>query len=309
MLAPIVLFVYNRPGHTKKTLDALSNNVLISDSILIVYADGPKENSSSEELELIAKTRSIIRKVCWCKKVHLVERNRNFGLANNIVTGVTEVVNKYDKIIVLEDDIITSRGFLKYMNEALDLYEYQERVMQVSGYMHPTKLQLPETLFYNVNSCWGWGTWGRAWNNYIVDAKVLLERVNTKYDGIKFNGGQGDAFYNQLIDNSAGRLNTWAVKWHASMYLLNGYILHPGKSLVRNIGHDSSGTNCGYSSIYNQQKIIEFVKVNRIPLKENREIVESFLKLNKRNFPENIFFIQVRKIKYFIKKVKKMLTL
>ncbi|MDO1451009.1 hypothetical protein Q0590_32340 [Rhodocytophaga aerolata] len=269
MLAPIVLFVYNRPWHAKQTLEALSKNILADKSILYIYADGPKVNPSIEDLEKIKETRQTIREKQWCKEVHIIESDTNKGLADSIVNGVTNIVNRYEKIIVLEDDIVTSKGFLKYMNDALKLYVDEEKVMQISGFIYPIKTKgLPETFFYNVNSCWGWATWQRAWKYYNGNTRELLNNLSKQADfnTLDFNGGQGNAFYQQLVDNLEGKLYTWAIKWHTSMYLKKGYCLHPRYSLVRNIGHDNTGENCDVNERLTYQLLAAQIQVRKIPI-------------------------------------------
>ena len=177
-LAPIVLFVYNRPWHTQQTLDALAKNTLALESELIVFCDGPKEGLVSSSLELIEKTRKIVKGESRFRSVQVIESKENKGLADSIIKGVTEVVNKYGKIIVLEDDLVTSPGFLSYMNDALDVYEKENKVMHVSGYMYPVKSILPETFFIKPTSCWGWGTWKRAWDYFEKDVENQIKSID-----------------------------------------------------------------------------------------------------------------------------------
>ena len=180
-LAPIVLFVYNRPWHTLQTLEALRKNALASESILYIFADGPKPFADESAMHKINETRECIKKKQWCKEVIIYEREINLGLADSIINGVTEIVNKHGKIIVLEDDIVTSKGFLKYMNDALDIYELEEKVMHISGYMFPVKKKLPKTFFYKPTTCWGWATWSRSWKYFKKDAKSQIDILdNTK---------------------------------------------------------------------------------------------------------------------------------
>jgi hypothetical protein len=278
ILAPIVLFVYNRPWHTRQTLEALSKNDLAGESILYIYADGARAGASEEELKKIDEVRAIAREKAWCKEVHLIEQPVNKGLADNIVSGVTEVVNRYGKVIVLEDDIVTSSGFLKFMNNALDLYEDSDKVFHISGYMFPVSIELPDTFFYNQASCWGWATWARAWRYYNPSAEELKVSLLNGHDISHFNlNGALDFFY-QLQANIEGKLKTWAVKWHASVYLQNGLCLHPKVSLVQNIGMDGSGV---HSDVNDSFEIVigREVKVYTVPLVENqkaRKAVESF---------------------------------
>ncbi|MDJ1502180.1 FkbM family methyltransferase [Xanthocytophaga agilis] len=277
MLAPIVLFVYNRPWHTSQTLEALSKNDLADQSVLYIYADGPKKDASPEALEKIKETRNVIREQQWCKEIHIIEADINKGLAESIIQGVTDVVNRFGKVIVLEDDIVTSKGFLQYMNDALNLYENTEEVMHVSGFMFPIQTDgLSETFFYNANSCWGWATWKRAWKSFNSDARSLLIQLSDKgpIDYFTFNAGQGNAFYQQLIQNVNGQIRTWAVKWHTSIFLNNGLCLHPKISLIRNIGHDGSGENCDISSQYKDMIIADSITVNNISVQANDAIAE-----------------------------------
>ncbi|HQH24781.1 MAG TPA: glycosyltransferase family 2 protein [Bacteroidales bacterium] len=284
-LAPVILFVYNRPVHTLRTLEALTDNYLAEETVLYIHSDGPNSNASKVEKEKINEVRNIIRLKQWCKKVYIIESKANKGLADSIVNGVTDIVNKHGKIIVLEDDIVTSKGFLKYMNDALFIYENEEKVMHISGFMHPVKGNLPETFFYNVNSCWGWGTWERAWkkfNNNIIEITTLLQN-HSGFTQKKFNKGQGLAFWRQIEDNLNGKIKTWAIFWHAAIYLNNGFALHPRMSLVRNIGMDNTGIHCGMNEKYNNQIIAEFINVNKIEIKENKKAIRLMHKLKDQN--------------------------
>jgi len=172
-LAPIVLFTYNRPEHTQQVLDALALNNEAKESILYIYCDGAKPLATEQELEKINTVKSIATKEHRFKEVVVIEQQKNKGLANSIIDGVSEIINEHGKIIVLEDDIVTSKGFLKYMNDALKCYENNENVMHISGFMYPHQQQLPETFFYNVTLCWGWATWQRAWQYFNPNALQL----------------------------------------------------------------------------------------------------------------------------------------
>ena len=142
-LAPIVLFVYNRPWHTAQTVEALQKNTLADKSELFIYSDAAK---NSEVALYVKKVREYIRNISGFRKVTIMEREKNWGLANSIIDGVTTIVNKYGKIIVLEDDLVTSPYFLRFMNEALEMYENEESVASIHGYIYPIE-GLPETFF------------------------------------------------------------------------------------------------------------------------------------------------------------------
>ena len=267
-LAPVALFVYNRPEHTRQTLEALARNRLASATTLYVFADGPKANATAVERERIVATRELICSRPWTQNIILVEADENRGLANSIVSGVQRVLNAHGRLIVLEDDLLTSPGFLEYMNQALDLYARDEQVMHVSGYMYPLHLKLPGTAFLRILSCWGWATWARAWQHYDSDIERHLGRFNSAARVRKFNiEGHAD-FHRQLLDNQSGRIHSWAVRWYASWLAQGGITLFPTQSLVRNIGHDGSGIHCGPDTRFDTT-LVDSIPVRRRPLRED----------------------------------------
>ncbi len=246
-LAPIVLFTYNRPWHTKQTVEALKKNYLASESELFIYSDGPK---NEEAVARVREVREYLKTIDGFKKITIIERDRNWGLANNIIDGVTEIVNEYGKIIVLEDDLVTSPYFLRFMNEALEVYKDKEKVMHISGYMYPIRKEgLPDVFFLKPTSCWGWATWSRAWA-FFEKAPDRQIKLLTKEQIKDFNLNNSYDYWNQLLLNYKGKLNTWAIFWYLSVYLKGGLSLHPRDSLVQNIGHDASGTHSGKFDIF-----------------------------------------------------------
>lgn len=271
--APVVLFVYNRPEHARLTLEALAANDLADQSELYIYSDGPKYGALPEDMEKVRAVRKVIRGGRWCRQVHIIESEYNRGLADSIVAGVTEVVNRHGRVIVLEDDIVTRRGFLRFMNEALKLYEDEPRVMQISGMIYGTPRGVdPEgTSFLRVLACHGWATWERAWRHYQHDVDALIRGLERK--GIsphEFDIDGAAHFYKQLLRNREGDLYTWAVRWYASWLVAGGYALFPHRSLVTNIGHDGTGVH-GPASFYNGETI-EYLTCRRQPVEENRNL-------------------------------------
>lgn len=272
-LAPIVLFVYNRPWHTQQTLEALMNNVLANESILYIYADGTKTDTNEETKDNIQKTREVIRLKQWCKEVRIIESDQNKGLAKSIISGVTDIVNKYGKIIVLEDDIVTSPGFLQYMNDALNLYESNKEVMHISGYVPLTTgaEKLPETYFLKFANCWGWATWKDSWQHLITDNNYLYKTISNHRDFKAFNVDNSFDFFSQIESNYKGILDTWFVKWNATIFLQEGLSLYPRYSLVNNIGFDGTGINC-INVIDNRYgvSLTNFINVKPIDIKESK---------------------------------------
>lgn len=266
--APVALFVYNRPDHTRRTLEAFARNRLSADTPLYVFADGPKPGASLADHERIAATRALVCSEPWARNIHLVESAENRGLAASILAGIRHVLAGHDRVIVLEDDIVTSPGFLEFMNRALELYANEPRVMHLSGYMYPLGLRAAGTVFLRILSCWGWATWRRAWAHYDDNIETHLARLDTPHRIRKFNiEGHAD-FHRQLLDNRSGRIRSWAVRWYASWLAQDGLSLFPTRSLVRNIGHDGTGVHCHADARFDTP-LADSVSVRRIPLREN----------------------------------------
>ncbi|MCK5741960.1 MAG: glycosyltransferase family 2 protein [Chlorobi bacterium] len=277
-LAPIVLFTYNRPDHTRRTLDSLKANLLADQSELYIFCDGPKEGTSQADIERIKAVRALIREENWTRKIYIKEAETNKGLARSIIDGVTEVVEQQGRVIVLEDDLELSPGFLKYMNDALEFYNDEERVMHISGFMFPVKTELPETFFYKFTTCsGGWATWSRAWKHLNSDPLSLYKKLLDTDQLHRFNleGSSDQAL--QLYSNIDGNLNTWAIKWYATVFLQNGLCLHPCKSLTRNIGFDelSSNTKTG-TELLDIKEVSEAINVYKIDLEESETAREAY---------------------------------
>ncbi|MBI4947284.1 MAG: class I SAM-dependent methyltransferase [Bacteroidetes bacterium] len=246
ILAPIVLFVYNRPWHTKQTLEALTKNELADESILYVFADGLKNGVSENEKSKIAEVRNIVVEKRWCKEIILIESAKNKGLANSVIEGVTEIINKYGKIIVIEDDLVTAKEFLRYMNEALNKYEQEEKVMQISGHCFPAKniKKKNSCFFLPMTTSWGWATWKRAWNQFDAKATGYEILKTDKLAEKKFNLDNSyplsDMLFKQMETNE---IDSWAIRWWWSVAKEKGFVLFPDRSLVKNIGFDTEGTH------------------------------------------------------------------
>ena len=278
-LAPIVLFVYNRPDHTKQTIEALQKNELAKDSELFIYSDAAKIETAQQKVN---KVREYIKSVDGFKKITIIEREKNWGLANSIIDGVTKIVNEYGKIIVLEDDLVTSPYFLKFMNEALEMYKDESKVASIHGYVYPID-GLPETFFIRGADCWGWATWKNKWSIFERVGQKLLDELKSKnlQKEADFNGSY--SYTTMLKGQICGENNSWAVRWYMSAFLRNMLTLYPGQSYVQNIGFDQQGTHCGESDIFNINLNTKFV-FNKIKVNENleeRKKIELFLKKTK----------------------------
>jgi len=264
--SPITLFVYRRPEHLRRVLSALEQCQHINDSVLYVFSDAPKVGANSEETGAVEEVRRIIRTIDWCFELVIVERPYNHGFQNHIL-GITEVVEKYERVIVLEDDIVVAPGFLTFMNQALDVYADDDDVMHVSAYMLPLQEVLPDTLFYNAANCWGWGTWRRAWRHFHDESETQLEAVLHHPKRADFDCPPY-WYLDQLRQNANGAIYTWNCKWHASIFLRGGLCLHPGRTLVNNIGHDGTGENSVRSAAFNAPTFDRSPVIERIEKRE-----------------------------------------
>ena len=266
-LAPIILFVFNRPYHVKRTIEALEKNELARESKLLIFSDGPR---SKFDIRDVSDVRKYIRAIEGFKEVIIEEKTRNLGLSQSVITGVTEMVNRYGKVIVLEDDMITSPFFLEFMNDALNFYENIEEVVSIQGYMYPVEKRLPETFFLRMADCWGWATWERGWDLFEPNGQCLLDELRRKKLECDFDFNSSYGYTQMLEDQIAGRNDSWAIRWYASVFLKERLGLYSGRSLIQNIGMDGTGRHSGVSNNLHISLAHNPVLISDIPLKENR---------------------------------------
>lgn len=281
--APILLFVYNRLDHLKLTVEALKNNILAKDSDLIIYSDGARDKMSEDG---VLKVREYIRGIDGFKSIKIIERDLNLGLAKSIINGVTECINLHGKVIVLEDDIVTSKYFLTYMNDALCAYEYEFNVACVHAYRYPIN-DVSSDFFIKGADCWGWGTWKRAWEKFEHDPLILLSKIKEYgYINDRFNIDCG--YVDMLKDFIKGRNNSWAIRWYFSAFLNGMYCLYPKIPFAKNIGNDSSGTHCGTTNKFDVEIFDETnYSFSKIKIEESVECKEEIIKFHNKKL--NIF--------------------
>lgn len=237
--APIALFTYARVDHTRKAVESLLSNKEAAESDLFIFSDGPK---NADKITAVNENRAFIHTIHGFKSIHIVEREKNLGLANSLIAGITDVINQYGRVIVVEDDLILSPYFLKFMNEALEKYKDDDRVGTISAYVPPIKEKLPETFFLMYFQCWGWATWKRAWELLETNPKPLLRGLRFKKN--KFDVGGGCGNYGNLYCQKVGLVDSWYVRYYASLFLKGKLSLYPGHSLADNNGLDGTGTHC-----------------------------------------------------------------
>ncbi len=272
-LAPIVVFTYNRPNHTQRTVESLLKNPLAKKSDLIIFSDAAPTPSQRQAVDEVRRYLSIIT---GFHSVKLIHRSRNFGLAESIIQGVTEVLQQSEKVIVLEDDMVVSPYFLEYMNETLEQFVDDDRVISVHGYVYPVDIELPEAFFLPGADCWGWATWRRGWALFNSDGQYLLDELVRRHLIQEFDYNGAYPFLNMLKDQIKGANDSWAIRWHASAFLAGKLTLYPGRSLVHNIGTDSSGTHSEDSDSMDAKLSETKINLNNIAVESSRTAREAF---------------------------------
>ncbi len=271
--APIALFAYNRSNHLRQTVEALLANELAAESECWIFCDGPR---SEVDTPRVQDVQEYCGSVSGFRKVHVQASLVNRGLAQSIISGVTEVCRERGRVIVVEDDLVTSPFFLRYMNEALELYEQDEEVISIHGYVYPVDGPLPETFFLRGADCWGWATWRRGWALFNADGNQLLAELERRGLTRDFDLDGAYGYTEMFRQHCAGKNNSWAIRWHASAFLKDRLTLYPGRSLVENIGHDRSGTHCGNSDEFRPRLSQTPITLERQPFVENREARAAF---------------------------------
>lgn len=239
--APVGLFIYKRPEHTRRTIESLQACDGIMESPIYVFADGPKTEA---EVPAVQATRAIAHTLLGSRAV-FVERERNRGLANSIIAGTTELCERHGTAIVVEDDLMLAPSFPRFLNEGLQRYHDEPRVMQISGYMFPVPslAHRREALLLPMTTSWGWATWKRAWDFFDPYAAGWRSLLTDKAQARRFNLGGKYDYLGMLKRQMSGEIDSWAIRWYYSVFAHDGLVLFPPRTLVRNEGFDGSGTH------------------------------------------------------------------
>ena len=297
--SPIAFFAYNRPYHTRETLNSLSKNKEAKNTHLYAFIDGHKRIS---EVYLIDNVEKIINSFSDKFKSLTIKRSEiNFTGGTSQKRGITEVLSKHETVIALEDDICVSESFLDYMNNSLLVYKNREKVWHINGYNYPTKINSKsDCFFFRVMFCWGWATWRDRWFDFIQDPlscdPYYLKNTFNKNMIKEFDVNlRKSLFWSQVLENANGKLNnTWDIFWYGFIFSKKGLCLTPKISLTRNIGHDGSGIHSVFdekilSSDINQKKITQYPNL----IEEDLYCVNQIRKyLKKKN---NIIFRLIKK--------------
>jgi len=278
MLAPVILFVYNRPEHTKKMIEALSKNELAVDSNVYIFSDAAKNEKSVETVNAVREFIDTLEEKKYFKSLTINKAEKNRGLANSVISGVSQIIRKHGKVIVLEDDLITSPDFLTYMNNALNYYNDKEKVWSISGYNIPIEIpkDYKSDIYYSYRGCsWGWATWKNRWEQVDWDVKDYGDFKKNKYLRQQFNRGGRD-LANMLDNQMSGKIDSWAIRWCYSQSKKDLLTVYPVNSKVKNIGLDGSGTHSGISKDYDVELARGFSSFNFDDPELDDRILKSF---------------------------------
>ena len=295
--APILLFVYNRPDHLKQLIASLQANAEAPQSMLFIYTDAARNKADEEQVN---KVREVIRHIDGFASIEVIERATNWGLARNIIGGVTEQIRHYGRVIVLEDDLVVAPYFLRFMNDALEAYKDEPQVGHIQACDFTQDASLPDTFLIKFTGSWGWATWERAWQHFNPDGQALLNELESRRLTRRFDFNGNYRFTRMLRRQIEGKNNSWAIRWNASLFLKDILSLNVGRSLVQNEGFDGSGTNCGGGGLYASNLHLAPLPVQKIsPIEENKVARQAFVRYYGRT---NSFWAKaIRRIKRTLK--------
>jgi hypothetical protein len=292
-LAPIILFVHNRPEHTEKTVNALKLADLAEQSDLHIFADGPTENKDNQEK--VKAVSEYIHGIVGFNNVIIHENEKNEGLASSIINGIDQVLKNSNSVITIEDDVIVGKYFLHYMNEALKRYEEEKNVFMISGYGFnlPFNGMRKKAFFLPTGSTQAWGTWKRVWNQIDFEAKGYEDLKNNKKIRRRFNLHGGIDYSTMLInqmESDGDMISSWAIRFRWTLFKLKGLTLFPPHNLIHNTGWDGSGKHSGTENPYHDniknidKKVHTFQKKVRVKKTNLGILVLFFYKIKLRGY-------------------------
>lgn len=280
--APVCLFVYNRLQHTQMAVESLLANAEVADTDLFVFSDAPRDDAAAEKVEQV---RQYVKSISGFRRVVPVEQTQNLGVARSIISGVSAICADYGRAIVVEDDLVVSPYLLRYMNDALAMYETEERVASIGAYMFPVSTALPETFFLRIPDCWGWAVWRRGWELFESNGARLLHEIERRKLTRDFDFNYSYPYTQMLKDQIQGKNDSWAIRWYASTFLADRLTLYPGRSMTANAGNDGSGRHLGKTEVYDGAIASHPVNIRSIPVEENgftRREIERFFRRTQR---------------------------
>lgn len=298
--APIALFTYNRADKTQRVVESLLQNAEAKYSDLFIFSDGSK---SPEKKAGVKENRKYIHTISGFKSISIIEREKNWGLANSLIAGITEVINKYGRVIVVEDDLILSPYFLKFMNDGLEKYKDDDRVGTINAFVPPIKEKLPDTYFLYFMHPWGWATWKRSWDLLNLNTKYLLRKMRFKVK--KFNLGGNCGSYGNLYCQKVGKVDSWYIRFYASLFLNKKLNLFPKQAMVINGGLDGSGTHCGtgWAEKYSFESSHIPIILKNIPVVESMEAYGKFKRFYDNSCDSTSLVSKLERLKSFLRRL------
>lgn len=287
-LSPIAIFAFKRIDSLRNCIDSLLANPEAKDSDLIIFVDGPRDNNIIENAE-VKSVREYVKSITGFKSLIYNFSEKNKGLAQSVIDGITEVINEYGDIIVVEDDLIVSQSFLRYMNESLINYRSEKKVFSISGYTNicnPPKNYKYSTYFCTRSTSWGWATWKDRWSRVDFDLRDWTSVIRNKKE---FNSWGGSDNYRMLEKWHNGLISSWSIRFDYSMFIDKSLSLFPIKSLIKNNGYDGTGSNCKY---YNRFKS-EFYRENNFRISYPHKIALNLI-LYKQQMAFNTIKVRIK---------------
>jgi len=273
-LAPVAVFAWKRPEKLRTLIESLLSCPEAPETDVTVFVDGPRTVSDIDGITAVERLLSV---TVGFRSLRVVKSASNLGLSSSLTSGVSRLVTEAGRVIVLEDDLQVSRHFLRFMNDHLDLYADDARVASIHAYVYPhTDIGLPDTFFIRGADCWGWATWNRAWSQFNDDGEHLLSELRRRRLIRAFDFDGTAPYEDMLIDQIAGRNDSWAIKWYASALLAGMLTLYPCHAMAINTGEDGTGTHRGSSRRYAQTLAISAVIPKAIPVQESRAGLKAF---------------------------------
>ena len=283
-MTPVIIILYNRPLHTKKLLESITNTKSYKNFKFYIFCDGPKNKEDIIKIDKIKTLTNNFKKKC---KVQYLFRKKNIGLIKNITKSINLVLKKNDKAIILEDDLILNKYFFDFMDDALSKYRYNSKVFQISGYSYPIKSLKNFHYFLPLTSCWGWGITSKNWRNFfkflknkrlIVNNYLKIKKSKSLINSFNFNNSYD---YLSMLENSLNRkVNSWGIIFYLYLFVNNKMTLFPHRSLVKNEGFDGSGDHKSKNNVFNGKfntiRRYKFPKVSKNFSSTNEEVVKFF---------------------------------
>lgn len=300
----IALFAFNRPSHLEKSLESLKSNMEAPLSNLTIFVDGPR---NLEERPLVDEVLNIARQTQGFKSTRVIESPINRGLSKSIISGVTCILEESETVIVLEDDLIVSKHFLSFMLRGLVKFKMETRVASIHGYIPELGIEIEQPFFLRGADCWGWATWRDRWEQSEWDGTILHEEIKANRLVSRFNFDGAYDYLGMLERQISGENDSWAVRWHASMYIQNRLTLYPNKSLVTNIGMDGSGRHSSISNEYDTALTQNELTLQDILIEEDESVRELFKKFFNRNKKVNKGGRSMRILRKILTKLRKLI--